>query len=45
LHKATHTVADGLNHVASWHAATLMSEDLMAAMAAAPQRKAPRFRD
>lgn len=40
-----HSVADGLNHVATWNAATLMSEDLMAAMAAAQQRKAPLFRD
>ena len=40
-----HSVADGLNHVATWNAAMLMSEDLMAAMAAAPQRKPPTFRD
>ncbi len=40
-----HSVVDGLNHVATWNAAMLMSEDLMAAMAAAPQRKPPTFRD
>jgi enoyl-CoA hydratase len=40
-----HSVADGLNQVATWNAAMLMSEDLMAAMAAAQQKKAPRFRD
>ncbi|HET9823187.1 MAG TPA: crotonase/enoyl-CoA hydratase family protein [Burkholderiaceae bacterium] len=40
-----HSVADGLNHVATWNAAMLLSEDLMAAMTAAPQKKAPRFRD
>ncbi|MDH5330250.1 MAG: crotonase/enoyl-CoA hydratase family protein [Aquincola sp.] len=40
-----HSVADGLDHVATWNAATLMSEDLMAAMAAAQQKKAPEFRD
>lgn len=40
-----HSVADGLNQVATWNAATLMSEDLMAAMAAAQKREAPRFRD
>lgn len=40
-----HSVADGLNHVATWNAATLMSEDLMTAMAAAQAREAPRFRD
>jgi hypothetical protein len=38
-------VADGLNHVATWNAAMLMSEDLMTAMAAAQQRKTPQFRD
>jgi enoyl-CoA hydratase len=40
-----HTVPDGLNHVATWNAAMLMSEDLMAAMAAAQQRQTPQFRD
>jgi enoyl-CoA hydratase len=40
-----HSVADGLNHVATWNAAMLMSEDLMTAMAAAQQRKTPQFRD
>jgi enoyl-CoA hydratase len=40
-----HTVADGLNHVATWNAAMLLSDDLMAAMAAAQKREPPRFRD
>jgi enoyl-CoA hydratase len=40
-----HSVADGLDHVATWNAAMLLSEDLMAAMGAAQQRAAPRFRD
>jgi enoyl-CoA hydratase len=40
-----HSVADGLNHIATWNAAMLMSEDLMAAMTAAQQRKTPQFRD
>ena len=40
-----HSVADGLNHVATWNAAMLMSEDLMAAASAAQARKAPTFRD
>ena len=40
-----HSVVVGLYHVATWNAAMLMSEDLMAAMAAAPQRKPPTFRD
>ena len=40
-----HSVADGLNHVATWNAAMLLSEDLMAAMTSAQQKKAPVFRD
>jgi enoyl-CoA hydratase len=40
-----HSVADGLNQVATWNAAMLMSQDLMSAMAAAQQGQAPRFRD
>ncbi len=40
-----HSVADGLNHVATWNAATLLSEDLMSAMSAAQKREPPRFRD
>jgi enoyl-CoA hydratase len=40
-----HSVADGLDHVATWNAAMLLSEDLMAAMSAAAQRQVPRFRD
>jgi len=40
-----HSVADGLNHVATWNGAMLMSEDLMTAMTAATKREAPRFRD
>ena len=40
-----HTVADGLNHVATWNAAMLLSDDLTAAMTAAQQRKPVRFGD
>lgn len=40
-----HSVADGLNHVATWNGAMLMSEDLMAAMTAAQARELPQFRD
>jgi enoyl-CoA hydratase len=40
-----HSVADGLNHVATWNAAMLMSEDLMAAMTAAQNRQTPHFKD
>jgi enoyl-CoA hydratase len=35
-----HSVADGLDHVATWNAAMLLSEDLMTA-----QRPSPTFRD
>jgi enoyl-CoA hydratase len=40
-----HSVADGLNQVATWNAATLLSEDLMKAMTAGQAREQPRFRD
>lgn len=40
-----HSVADGLNHVATWNAAMLMSEDLMKVVSAGPSREPPRFRD
>jgi enoyl-CoA hydratase len=40
-----HSVADGLNHVATWNAAMLLSDDLMAATSAGLQKKAPVFRD
>ncbi len=40
-----HTVADGLNHIATWNAAMLMSVDLNEAVMASVQRQSPRFRD
>jgi len=40
-----HSVADGLNYVATWNAAMLMSADLTEAMAAAMQKRAPQFKD
>jgi enoyl-CoA hydratase len=40
-----HSVADGLNHVATWNAAMLMSGDLMAAMMASMARQVPQFKD
>lgn len=40
-----HAVADGLNYVATWNAAMLMSADLNEAMAAARERRPPRFAD
>ncbi len=40
-----HAVADGLNYVATWNAAMLMSADLDEAMAAAREKRPPRFAD
>ncbi len=40
-----HSVADGLNYVATWNAAMLMSQDLMEAGQAAREKRTPVFRD
>jgi enoyl-CoA hydratase len=40
-----HTVADSLDHVATWNAAMLLSSDLAEALAAAREKRAPVFRD
>ncbi|MBL8523953.1 MAG: crotonase/enoyl-CoA hydratase family protein [Betaproteobacteria bacterium] len=40
-----HSVADGLNYVATWNAAMLMSSDLQEAMMAGAQKQPPKFRD
>lgn len=40
-----HSVADGLNHVASWNAAMLLSGDLNEAMLAQRERRAAKFVD
>ena len=40
-----HPVADGLNYIATWNAAMLMSTDLKEAITANMQKKAPSFRD
>ena len=40
-----HSIADGLNYVATWNAAMLMSADLQAAMMAAMSKSAPQFKD
>jgi len=45
VYSRDHSVADGLNHVATWNAAMLMSEDLNEAMAAAMEKRPARFRD
>lgn len=45
LYARDHSVADGLNHVATWNAAMLLSSDLQEALTAASQKRAPVFRD
>jgi enoyl-CoA hydratase/carnithine racemase len=40
-----HTVADGLNYVATWNAAMLLSADLDEALAAGREKRAAKFRD
>jgi len=45
LYARDHAVADGLNHVATWNAAMLMSADLREAFGAAMERRAPTFAD
>lgn len=40
-----HSVADGLNYVATWNAAMLMSADLQEAMLANMDKRAPTFRN
>jgi enoyl-CoA hydratase len=45
VYSRDHSVADGLNYVATWNAAMLMSQDLSEAMSAARDKRAPKFRD
>jgi len=40
-----HTVADGLNYVATWNAAMLLSSDLEEALASAKEKRPAKFRD
>ncbi|MGC4061401.1 MAG: crotonase/enoyl-CoA hydratase family protein [Aquabacterium sp.] len=40
-----HSVADGLNYIATWNAAMLMSNDLTAAMMAGIAKQTPEFKD
>lgn len=40
-----HSIADGLNYVATWNAAMLMSADLQAAMMAGMSKTTPSFKD
>ena len=45
LYKRDHTVADSLQNIASWNAATLLSNDLMEAMQAYMQKRTASFGD
>ena len=45
LYARDHSVADGLNYVATWNAAMLMSDDLQKAMMAGMSKQAPEFKD
>jgi enoyl-CoA hydratase/carnithine racemase len=40
-----HSVADGLNYIATWNAGMLMSGDLMTAMMANMSKQTPKFKD
>ena len=40
-----HSVADGLNYIATWNAAMLLSKDLFEAGAAAMQKRDPVFKE
>ena len=44
-HARDHSVADGLEYVANWNTAMLLSEDLQAAIRASMMKQAPKFRD
>jgi enoyl-CoA hydratase len=45
VYSRDHSVADGLNHVATWNAAMLMSEDLTEAVTATMQKRSAKFKD
>ncbi len=40
-----HSVADGLNHIATWNAAMILTDDLGEAIAAQQQKREPEFAD
>ena len=44
-HARDHSVADGLDRVATWNAAMLLSEDLQTAIRAGLTKQPPKFRD
>lgn len=45
IYARDHSVADGLNYVATWNAAMLMSDDLQKAMMAGMSKQTPQFKD
>lgn len=45
LHAREHSVVEGLEYVANWNAAMLISQDAQEAMQAALERRQPRFED
>jgi enoyl-CoA hydratase/carnithine racemase len=45
IYSRDHSVPDGLNYIATWNAAMLMSDDLTEAMVAAGEKRQPKFRD
>jgi enoyl-CoA hydratase len=45
IYSRDHSVADGLNFVATWNAAMLVSEDLSEAMTAAKEKRAASFKN
>ncbi|MDJ0840429.1 MAG: crotonase/enoyl-CoA hydratase family protein [Acidobacteriota bacterium] len=45
LYTRDHSVADGLNYIATWNAAMLVSNDLQEALSAAAQKRPPEFAD
>ncbi|MGB8856824.1 MAG: crotonase/enoyl-CoA hydratase family protein [Burkholderiales bacterium] len=45
LYARDHGVADGLNYIATWNAAMLLSDDLQEAMAASMQKRPAKFAD
>ncbi len=45
VYSRDHSVADGLNYIATWNAALLMSEDLTEAVKASVEKRPAKFRD
>jgi enoyl-CoA hydratase len=45
MYARDHSVADGLNYVATWNAAMLMSDDLQKAMMNGMSKQTPKFKD